>query len=289
MTAPSADVVVVAYHPGGTLRTFLDSVKGAARVATITVVDNAPADEVAPAEAKRAKATYVHTGRNAGYGAGANAGAASGRAEWVVVSNADIVVGEGAIAALVAAGEADPSIGVLGPKVLETDGSVYPSARPLPGLILGAGHAIFGRVWPGNPWTRRYRVELAHRSESLDVGWLSGSFLVVRRSAWDAVGGFDEGFFMFFEDVDLCRRIGAAGWRVVWEPAGTVTHIGGHSYRADPAPMLAAHHASAARYVGLVYPGWWRAPLRAAVKAGLAARQRAEVTAARAARGSRAD
>nr|AIA95511.1 CAZy families GT2 protein [uncultured Cellulomonas sp.] len=75
--------------------------------------------------------------------------------------------------------------------------------------------------------------------------------------------------------------MGAAGWRSVWTPCGEVTHIGGQSWRGDPAPMLAAHHDSAARYVRLVYPRWWQAPIRSAVSAGLAARRRAEVAASR--------
>ena len=76
----------------------------------------------------------------------------------------------------------------------------------------------------------------------VDAGWLSGSCFLVRREAWEAIGGFDEGFFMFFEDVDLGRRIGEAGYRNVWVPTAEVTHLGGHSYRSDPSPMLAARN-----------------------------------------------
>ena len=86
---------------------------------------------------------------------------------------------------------------------------------------------------------------------------------------------------MFFEDVELGRSLAAAGYRRVWTPKASVTHLGGHSYRSDPAPMLEAHHASARRYVSRVYPHWWQAPVRAAVAAGLDMRQRAEVAAAR--------
>jgi N-acetylglucosaminyl-diphospho-decaprenol L-rhamnosyltransferase len=112
---------------------------------------------------------------------------------------------------------------------------------------------------------------------------------LVRRTAWEAVGGFDEGYFMFFEDVDLGRSLGKAGFRNVWTPRASVTHLGGHSYSADPAPMLKAHHASARRYVGRAYPHWWQAPVRAAVAAGLEMRQRAEVAAAHKRIATRAD
>lgn len=289
MPSPSVDVVVVTYRPGTTIETFLGSVAGQDAVASVTVVDNASGDDDALTAAGRAGVEFVGAARNGGYGFAANMGAARGSAEWILICNADIVAHTGAVAALLAAGEADPSIGAVGPCVREPDGSIYPSARPLPTLVLGAGHALLGKAWKSNPWSRRYRLALDPAGGDLDAGWLSGSCLLVRRAAFDALGGFDEGYFMFFEDVDLGRRLAAAGYRSVWTPTATVTHLGGHSYRSDPAPMLAAHHASARRYVGLVYPHWWQAPIRGAVAAGLAARQRAEVAGARKRLETRAD
>jgi len=281
MPNPAADVVVVTYFPGDTIASFLQSVAGADSVATVTVVDNAAGDDVSRAAASQARVSFVAAERNGGYGAGANLGAAQGHADWILISNADIVLDPGAVAALVAVGESDPSIGAVGPRVCEVDGTTYPSARPLPTLMLGTGHALFGKAWPGNPWSKRYRLKLDAHGGEVEAGWLSGSCLLVRRAAWDAVGGFDEDYFMFFEDVDLGRSLANAGFRSVWTPRTSVTHLGGHSYRSDPAPMLEAHHASARRYVGRVYPRWWQAPVRVAVAAGLGMRQRAEVAAAR--------
>jgi N-acetylglucosaminyl-diphospho-decaprenol L-rhamnosyltransferase len=146
------------------------------------------------------------------------------------------------------------------------------------------GHAILGRVWKGNPWSRRYRRGLDPTTGPEDVGWLSGSCLVVRREAFETVGGFDEGFFMFMEDVDLGRRVGRTGYLCRWTPDAVVTHVGGHTWRSDPVPMIRAHHASVSRYISLVYSGWYRAPLRAFLGLGLRIRQRVEVAAARRAR-----
>ena len=280
----SVDVVVVTYNPGETLEAFLASVAAAGAVASVTVVDSDSPKKTAEPVARRHGAAFVAMPANLGYGAAANAGARRGSAPFIAICNADVVVAPGAFAALAAAGAADSAIGALGPRILETDGSPYPSARPLPSVWLGAGHALFGRVWPGNPWTRRYRPVLDPDGPGVDAGWLSGSCLVVRREAFEAVGGFDEGFFMFMEDVDLGRRLGRAGYRCRWVPGAVVTHVGGHSWRRDPAPMIRAHHASAARYVGLAFPGWWRAPIRAALRLGLRARGRAEVAAATRAR-----
>ncbi len=288
-SSPRIDVVVVTYNPGETIATFLASASDQSDVASVTVVDNASTDGAAKAAAATAQAGFVDTGRNAGYGFAANRGAEQGTAPWILISNADIDLGDGALAAMADAGDADPSIGLVGPVVRETDGSVYPSARPLPTFWLGTGHALLGKVWRDNPFSRRYRTALDVTGGPVDAGWLSGSCFLVRREAWEAIGGFDEGFFMFFEDVDLGRRIGEAGYRNVWVPTAEVTHLGGHSYRSDPSPMLAAHHASAARYLSLVYPHWWQAPGRALIGVGLAARQKAEVAAARKALATRAD
>jgi N-acetylglucosaminyl-diphospho-decaprenol L-rhamnosyltransferase len=279
--APSSiDVVVVTYNPGETLGAFLSSLDGAGAVASVTVVDSDSPKKTAEAVARKHGSAFLAMPANLGYGAAANAGARLGAAPFIAICNSDVVVAPDAFAALAAAGGAMPTIGALGPRILEYDGSLYPSARPLPNFWLGAGHAVFGRVWPTNPWTRRYRPVLDPAGPGIDAGWLSGSCLVVRRDAFEKIGGFDEGFFMFMEDVDLGRRLGLAGYRCRWVPAAAVTHLGGHSWRSDPSPMIRAHHASAARYVGLAFPGWWRAPVRAAVRLGLRARGRAEVAAA---------
>ena len=289
MPRPLADIVVVTYNPGDTITSFLQSAVGAKGVASVTVVDNASGDDVAQRAAAETGVGFVQTGRNGGYGAGANAGAARGRAQWILVSNADIVLEPGAVAALLEVAATDDAIGAVGPRVQEIDGTTYPSARPLPTLLLGAGHALFGKAWPRNPWTRRYRLNLHPLGGQVDAGWLSGSCFLVRRAAWERLGGFDERYFMFFEDVDLGRRLGEAGYRQVWTPRAVVTHLGGHSYRSDPAPMLKAHHESARLYVASVYPHWWQAPVRAAIAAGLDAREKAEVAAARRRLATRAD
>jgi len=277
--ARSVDVVVVTYNPGQTLAQFLAAVARQGEVvASVTVVDNASTDDAAVRQVAEASgARWLAMGRNAGYGSAANAGAALGEAPWVALCNSDIELHDGALAALVVAGEAEARVGAVGPCILEPDGSVYPSARPLPGLALGVGHAVFGHVWPGNPWTARYRVGREAVTGVADVGWLSGACVVVRRAALDQVAGFDERYFMFFEDVDLGRRLAQAGWLRRWVPDAVVTHLGGHTWRANPEPMIRAHHASARRYVAAAYPGWWRAPVRLALNAGLRAREKAVV------------
>jgi len=268
------DVVVVTYSPGETLPRFLDTLAGATvRSTRVVMADNGSTDGAPQAEAAAGRAHLLPTGSNLGYGTAANRGAALGTSPWLVVANPDVEWGAGALDELVAAGDRHPRGGAFGPLVQDTEGLLYPSARALPSLGRGMGHALFGWAWPGNPWTRAYRQEAREVGERV-TGWLSGSCLLLRREAFETVGGFDEGFFMFFEDLDLGERLGAAGWSSVYVPTARVTHVGGHTWRSDPTPMLRAHHEAARRYVSKRWSGPRWLPLRAVVRVGLAARFR---------------
>jgi N-acetylglucosaminyl-diphospho-decaprenol L-rhamnosyltransferase len=154
--------------------------------------------------------------------------------------------------------------------VLGGDGALYPSARSVPSIRTGVGHALFGRVWPSNPWSARYLGTRRASDGTADVGWLSGSCVLVRRAAFDEVGGFDEGYFMYFEDVDLGFRLGRAGYVNRFVPDAVVTHTGAHSTSGDEsARMIQAHHDSAKRFLAQKYPGRSLAPVRGMLGLGL--------------------
>lgn len=267
-------LVTVSYGSAEILDELLGSVAAASTepIATV-VVDNKAPDPVAAALADRHGARYVERPDNPGYGGAVNAGAATfgPSVEWILVVNPDVQLRPGAVDVLLARAESSPEIASVGPAVFEPDGSVYPSARPVPSIRTGVGHALFVNIWPDNPWTARYRVNPAHL-ETADAGWLSGSCLLVRRRAFDAIGGFDDGYFMYFEDVDLGFRFGKAGWRNVYEPAAEVEHVGGHTTREHRAPMIEAHHASARRFISRKYPGAILWPVRVVLRIGLSVR-----------------
>ena len=220
----------------------------------------------------------LRTGANLGYGTAVNRAVATiaPDQEFVVVANPDVVWGPGSIDALLDAAGRWPRAGALGPLIREPDGSVYPSARHLPSLVRGGMHAVVGFAWKSNPWTKSYRQERTAPSER-PVGWLSGSCLLVRRKAFDAVGGFDERYFMCMEDVDLGDRLGVAGWLNVYVPSAEVLHAKGHSTGRDPARNLRAHHDSTYIYLSDRHNRWWQAPLRWTMKGALVARARAAV------------
>ncbi|MGH3838795.1 MAG: glycosyltransferase family 2 protein [Pseudonocardiaceae bacterium] len=267
-------VVTVTYSPGDTLETFLDSVgKATSRPLRVLLADNGSTDGAPERAMRRDGVQLLRIGENVGYGSAANRGVVEFGPEvgWVVVANPDIEWHPGSLDELLAAGDRWPRAGALGPLIRQPDGTVYPSARLLPALGRGIGHALLGPVWPGNPWTTTYRqsdIALGERTAE----WLSGSCLLLRRAAFGSVGGFDSRYFMYFEDVDLGDRLGRAGWLNVYVPTAEVTHLGGHATSRVSELMLAEHHRSTYRYLAERHPGPLRAPLRLALRAGLAGR-----------------
>jgi N-acetylglucosaminyl-diphospho-decaprenol L-rhamnosyltransferase len=274
-------VVTVTYSPGPHLDRFLASLSLATDLdVQVLMADNGSTDGTPQAAAQRyPEARLLATGANLGYGAAVNRAvaelAADGKDraadEFVIVANPDVQWGPGSIDALIEAAARWPRAASLGPLIREPDGSVYPSARHLPSLIRGGMHAVVSPVWPGNPWTTTYRQERLELNER-PVGWLSGSCLLVRRAAFAEVGGFDERYFMYMEDVDLGDRLGKAGWQNIYVPSAEVLHHKGHATGRDPARNLAAHHRSTYTYLADRHAGWPRAPLRWAMRSALAAR-----------------
>jgi N-acetylglucosaminyl-diphospho-decaprenol L-rhamnosyltransferase len=273
VTTPKLRVVVVTYSPGESLGVLLSSLSKATLAPyEVVLADNGSTDGVPEQAAEDPGVTLLHTGGNVGYGRAANAGAEGAQAAWLLIINPDVrFCDPGALDELFAAAERWPDAGAFGPAIVTPDGQLYPSARALPSLGRGIGHALAGWWWPSNPWTAAYRKESGAPVEG-PAGWLSGSALLVRRAAFASVGGFDPRYFMYFEDVDLCDRLGRAGWTSVYVPSAVVEHTGGHATRRSPVAMQRAHHASAYQYLADRYRGPQWAPVRLVLRAGLAAR-----------------
>ena len=275
-------VVAVTYSPGDSLDGFLTSLALATtRSVEVVLADNGSTDG-AP---QRAAELYpwvrvLPTGGNVGYGPAANAGLADRASGWAVIANPDIRFEPGAVDELLAVAARWPRAATVGPAIRTPDGQLYPSARDLPSLSTGIGHALLGWLWPANPWTARYRREREDPRERT-AGWLSGSCFLVDLEAFHSVGGFDPGYFMYFEDVDLAARLGDRGWLHVYAPSAVVEHEGGHATRRDPHRMQRVHHTSALRYLNRRYPGPLRAPLRAALRVGLGGRMLVSYVSAR--------
>jgi N-acetylglucosaminyl-diphospho-decaprenol L-rhamnosyltransferase len=231
----------------------------------IVVVDNDSSDGSAEALGRSfPDVTVVAAGENLGYARAANLGIAATSAPVVAVLNPDTRLRPGVAGVALARFDAEADLGALGPTLLNADGSVYPSARTIPSVADAVGHGLLYFVWAANPFTRRYRQMDADSSRPRDVDWVSGAAVWLRRSALDGVGGWDERYFMYVEDVDLCWRLRRAGWRVAYEPRAAVEHLLGISTAGAPYRMIAEHHRSLYRFATRRFTGRRRVLLPAA-------------------------
>jgi N-acetylglucosaminyl-diphospho-decaprenol L-rhamnosyltransferase len=258
---PRWAAVVVNYEAGPLLVACVESLLAdtSAGPPEVVVVDNASSDGSLDAlRDRRPDVPILATGTNLGYAAAANRGIEATTGPVVAVCNPDLRVEPGTAAALVGRLDDEADVGAVGPRILEPDGTVYPSARQLPTTLDAAGHGALGRLWPRNPFTRRYRQLDADPAVARDVDWVSGAAVWLRRAAVEQIGGWDERYFMYVEDVDLCWTLRRAGWRVAYEPGGTVVHVRGVSTDRHPYRMIVAHHRSLLRFATKRWHGWRR-------------------------------
>jgi N-acetylglucosaminyl-diphospho-decaprenol L-rhamnosyltransferase len=264
MAQPPWAAVIVNYNAGEALAGCVASVLGEAP-AEVVVVDNDSSDGSAEYLGRLfPQVSVVAAGENLGYARAANLGIAASGAPVVAVLNPDTVVQPGAAGVVLARFDAEADLAAVGPQLLNPDGTVYPSARTIPSVSDAVGHGLLYFVWAANPFTRRYRQVDTDPGRPRDVDWVSGAAVWLRRSALDCVGGWDERYFMYVEDVDLCWRLRRAGWRVGYEPGATVEHLLGISTAGAPYRMIAEHHRSLYRFATRRFTGRRRALLPAA-------------------------
>jgi N-acetylglucosaminyl-diphospho-decaprenol L-rhamnosyltransferase len=222
------DAIVVAYNSAGTLRTAVEPLAAMDGVHVI-VVDNASPDASAETIADL-PVTLVRAAENRGFAAGCNLGTPHGDAPYVLLINPDARIRAADLDALVAELDRDGGLAVAAPRIVEHDGSVAPSLRRFPRLRSTYAQALFlHRVFPRAAWTDELVRDPEAYERPGDPEWVSGACLLVRRTALTAVGGLDEGFFLYCEDIDLCARLRDAGWGIRYVPAASARHEGGVS------------------------------------------------------------
>ncbi len=235
--------VVVDYHAESALTRCVESLR-LNGVEDIVVVENGTPGSTASVLVGDG-VRLVEPGLNLGYGRGANRGVAQiSDKELILIANPDVIVHHGAVAALVAALDAEPTVALVGPQIRRPDASVYPSHRVFPNFWLAGLHALLAPLWANNPATRRNRSRHADGS----VDWVSGACFMVRARAFEDVGGFDERYFMFAEDMTLCWDLRQRGWGVAAVDEAVVTHVEGLSRQRATRSMVWAHHRSALRF-----------------------------------------
>jgi GT2 family glycosyltransferase len=253
---PALSAILVNYNAGDELRRALQSIADEmhGQPWEAVVVDNASIDgspsivgEFAPL------ASTILNAENIGFARAVNQGLAATTASRVLIMNPDCRLVAGAVAALGAELDQHDSCAIVGPRILNPDGSLQGSARGDPDMLTG----LFGRTGPLGrlmPWARLARrnvvsdaaIRSGHRSVVVD--WLSGACMLARRDALAKVNGFDERYFLYWEDADLCRRLRAAGCHVRYVPGATAIHRVGQSSKTARAAAIRAFHASAYLY-----------------------------------------
>jgi GT2 family glycosyltransferase len=244
-------VVIVNYQSYDELHSCLASIDSACKGASVVVIDHDSVPANADLLHQRFPSAQLHrVAGNDGFAAGVNRGAKATSSRYLLLLNPDCVLEAESCCRLTAWLDAHPDVGAVGPRIRNADGSVQPSARRFPDLTTAfAGRSSWlTRVLPGNPMSRH---NLPGRDLSMktpmDVDWVSGACMCVRRDAFDAVGGLDEGFFLYWEDADFCRRLKHAGWRTMFVPSAGAVHVGGRSSRHAAVASLEAFHRSAYR------------------------------------------
>lgn len=257
-------VVVVNTNAGEDVLKCMTSVHESAGEVALQVVvsDNGSTDgSVEAIESAFPDTLVIRNGGNLGFPAAANRGMAATGSEFVLLINPDADVSAGTLEGFLKVARDHPRAGAIGALTRNVDGSIYPSARRIPSPWLGLAHTVLAPFWPTNPWTRRYRIAEWDRRSEREVDWVSGSSVLLRRAALDEVGLFDEAYFMYVEDMDLCTRMRKAGWEVWFSPQLEITHIGG-TVTKGKRRMTLEHSKSVYVYFSKHQARGWRIVLR---------------------------
>lgn len=265
-------VIIVNWNVRDLLRECLRSIeagKGGLSL-EIIVVDSASSDDsVAMVRSEFPSVHLIACTENVGFPRGNNLGLQEARGDYLLLLNPDTVIVDDALAVLVSYLQANPDVGVVGPQLLNLDGSVQSSRRRFPTAATG----FFESTWleglaPGI--LRRYYALDLPDAATADVDWLTGACIMVPRSTYEAVGGMDEGYFMYSEELDWCRRIKESGRRVVYYPAAQVIHhVGKSSEQAVTARHINFNRAKL-RYFRKYHGRFMAAVLRVFLLAGYA-------------------
>jgi GT2 family glycosyltransferase len=274
------DVVIVAYRSRDLLRRCLDSLRAHPPSADmkVIVVDNASGDgTVEMVRADYPEVELIASPENLGFAAATNLGARSGGAPYLLALNPDTAVTAGALDRVIETLEAHPQVAVVGPRLVREDGSLdHAAKRSFPTPLSALGHfSGLGRRPDARGRLAAYR---APEVESGPVDAVNGAFMLMRREAFERLGGFDEGYWMYMEDLDLSYRLARQGWQSWYEPGATVVHVKGGTIGGDRSPRLEwAFHRGMYRFYRRHYAPERSPALNAFVYLGIGLRSAAAV------------
>jgi len=261
-------VVIVNWNVRELLRRCLlslaESRPDAPLLTEVVVVDCASSD--GSAEMVRREFPWVRliaSEENLGYARGGNLGAQQATGRYLLLLNPDTEMVGDALATMVRYLDEHPAVGALGPQLRYPDGTPQSSRRRFPTLATAFWESTLLHQWfPNNPVARRYYLDDRPADRPQSVDWLVGAALMIRRETWQQVGPLDEGFFMYFEELDWCRRCRAAGWEIHFLPTAQVIHHEGKSSEQVVAARTIRFQRSKIRYFRKYYGVGWGLAIR---------------------------
>ncbi|MFQ6132582.1 MAG: glycosyltransferase family 2 protein [Armatimonadota bacterium] len=263
-------ICIVNHNTRDLLLECLDSIKRHADAAEVVVVDAASTDGSAAAVRERhPDVRVIELERNLGFGAGCNRGIEATKGEAVLLLNADTRLTGSALGAMTEALAAEETVALVGPRLVGPDATLQRSCRTFPTLLTAFfAYTGLSKAFPRSRLFGRYEMGWWDYDERREVDWLSGACMLVRRSSLAEVGLFDEDYYMYAEEADLCMRLRRAGRRVVYEPAAEVVHHEGASTSQRWPEMVMASHRSTLRFFRKHYGRASALALRAIVFGG---------------------
>lgn len=241
----SYSAVIIEYFSGDHLFKCLDSLlEQSLEAKEIIIVNNGASKESISKLESYEKVQVINPSANLGYAKAANLGIANTTADIVATLNPDIVLEKDCAEILVDYLDENKNVGAVGPLIREPNGEIYPSARIEPNLKVAIGHAIVSLFKSNNKYSREYQNIDVDKKQPSKVDWLSGAAMFVTREALNKVGLWDERYFMYCEDIDLCNSLRLNAYDIAFEPRAHITHVGGGSSGKANIKLLFIHHKS---------------------------------------------
>ncbi len=246
-------IVIVSYNVGNYLKNCLESINKTSKniQPEIMVVDNDSTDnslEILSREFSDVK--VIKNSKNYGFAKGANIGMRKAQGEFILLLNPDTLLMECAVTSMLEYMENHPEIGILGPQLVNPDGSLQHSCRSFPGwsVYFSNRQSLLNRFFPSNKWSNQYLLKQIDHQRIQEVDWIAGCGLFLRKKMLEEINYLDEDFFMYIEDVDLALRAQKKNWKVVYFPKARLIHFQSKSVIQKKEAMLVEHHRSMYNY-----------------------------------------
>ena len=248
------DIVIVNYESTDYLIRCLESLYTSVKDTPVNVFvqDNNSTDGLERVCAGFPQVRLTKNVKNLGFAKAVNRVLTECKAPFTLILNPDTVAIDGCFESILEYMQNQPDVGIVGPRILDADGSIQGSARSFPNFVtaLFGRNSILTRFWPNNPISRRSILSSKSDGKTpMEVDWVSGACMVVRKEAWADVGGLDDRFFVYWEDVDWCKRMWERGWRVVYFPEANIMHNIGGSSAKKPLRSILEFHRSCYRFI----------------------------------------